>query len=127
AASGTPLPRLERVNPQVTTGLADIVHRCLMNDPDRRYPDAGALATDLNRYLADRPLVGVANRNLLERLRKWHRREPRGLTRIGMVSGLLLAAVMGLNQARVQTDDRRQAAEGSLARAREQLAEQQFA
>lgn len=126
AESGTSPPRLEHVNAQVTTGLADIVHRCLAHDPEQRYADAGALSTDLNRYLADRPLLGVANRNLLERLRKWHRRDPRSLARMGMVCGLLLAALMGLNQARVQTNHRRQAAAESLTRAREQLSRSQY-
>src|SRR5262249_5058799 len=71
-------PRLERRNAQVTTGLADIIHKCLAADPARRYADAGALATDLNCYLADRPLRGVGNRSLAERWRKWKRRRPAG-------------------------------------------------
>src|SRR5262245_12617412 len=39
-----PLPPLDRCNPRVSRGLSDIVHRCLAASPDRRYPDAAALA-----------------------------------------------------------------------------------
>jgi tetratricopeptide (TPR) repeat protein len=67
---------LRRRNRQVSTGLADILVRCLAPDPAGRYPTAAALAADLRRHLADLPLRGVANRSLAERWRKWQRRRP---------------------------------------------------
>src|SRR5262249_41804764 len=69
-----PPPRLERCTRQVTTGLADLIHKCLAREPRDRYPDAAALAADLRRHLANLPLHGVANRSLVERCGKWRRR-----------------------------------------------------
>jgi serine/threonine-protein kinase len=45
-------PPLRRVNPQVPRPLEGIVHQCLEKAPGSRYPDAEALAADLDRYLA---------------------------------------------------------------------------
>jgi serine/threonine protein kinase/Tfp pilus assembly protein PilF len=83
--------RLDRCNPQVSVGLADIVQRCLAVDPADRYPDSAALAVDLRRHLAALPLCGVPNRSLRERWRKWRRRRPAALLWAGAL--LALAAV----------------------------------
>jgi serine/threonine protein kinase/tetratricopeptide (TPR) repeat protein len=83
---------LYRCNPQVSVGLADVVDRCLADDPDRRYPDLAALAADLRRHLANLPLRGVRNRSLMERWRKWRRRRPHGIAVAGMVLTVVLAA-----------------------------------
>lgn len=122
----TALPRLECCNARVTTGLADIIHKCLAPNPELRYPDGGALAADLNRYLADQPLVGVANRNIVERWRKWGRRTPAGLARLGTACGILIALVMGINQIRSQVSQHRLAVEEAVATAREQRRLRQF-
>ena len=103
------------------------LQRALHADPARRYADAGALATDLNRYLADRPLLGVRNRNVLERWRKWARRSPSKLARLGLLGGLLIALLMGVNQVRGVNDQRRRAAEQALEAAQEQTRRQQHA
>ena len=60
----------------VSTGLGDIVRKCLATNPDERYPDAASLAEDLRRHMADLPLRRVSNRNLRERWTKWCRRKP---------------------------------------------------
>jgi eukaryotic-like serine/threonine-protein kinase len=62
--------------PEVSTGLADVIGKCLATDPDDRYPTAAALADDLRRHMADLPLRGVANRSFRERWLKWCRRQP---------------------------------------------------
>jgi serine/threonine protein kinase/Flp pilus assembly protein TadD len=85
------LPRLCRVNPRVSVGLSDLVHKCLAERPGDRYPDAAALAADLRRHLADLPLRGVHNRDLRERWRKWRRRRPNA----ALWAGLLLALAAG--------------------------------
>ena len=126
-AAGEPLPRLERVNPHVTTGLADIVHKCMEPNPIHRYADAGTLAADLNRYMSHRPLVGVRNRNLAERWRNWTRRERGKLARLGMLAGLLLALLMGGNQLRNHNAQGQTAAEQALRTAREQASRHQHA
>jgi tetratricopeptide (TPR) repeat protein len=84
---------LGALNEQVSPGLADIVARCLADEPNRRYPDMAAVANDLRRHLADLPLVGVRNRSSQETWRKWRRRRPYGLTRAGMVLTVITALV----------------------------------
>jgi serine/threonine protein kinase len=71
---------LRRLNPCVSIGLSDIVARCLMPAPERRYSSAADLAADLRRHLADLPLRGVANRSWSERWRKWRRRRRHALS-----------------------------------------------
>ena len=86
----SPRRPLHRVNPQVSVGLSDLVHKCLRRDPRDRYPDAAALATDLRRHLNHMPLLGVPNRSLVERWHKWRRRQPSALPR----KVILLAAIV---------------------------------
>lgn len=88
-------PRLERSNPQVSLGLADIIHKCLAPLPSERYASADLLAADLRRHLADQPLRGVANRSLAERWRKWRRRKPHAarVAALGAAVVLLVLAV----------------------------------
>ncbi len=92
---GPPAPGaapLHRRNAAVSVGLADVVSKCLADDPAGRYPHMAALADDLRRHLADRPLAGARNRSLSERWRKWRRRRPHGLTLVGMLLAVLTAA-----------------------------------
>ncbi len=74
-AEGSPPPESMRFMPGVSTGLSELVRKCLAIDPDGRYPDARALADDLRRHMADLPLRGVSNRSISERWRKWCRRQ----------------------------------------------------
>ncbi len=89
---------LHRRNPHVSVGLSDIIHQCLRPDPRERYPDAAALATDLRRHLNHLPLLGVPNRSLIERWRKWRRRRPSALPRnvILLVSAAVAFAAAAL-------------------------------
>jgi serine/threonine protein kinase len=84
--------KLRALNPKVSVGLADLVARCLAVRAEDRYPDAAALADDLRRHLADQPLRGVRNRSVTERWRRWHRRRPQALWRLGLL--LLAVAVV---------------------------------
>ena len=109
-----PNPRqLPRVNPHVGRELAEILSRCLAENPDHRYPDCAALAEDLGRHLRDLPLLGVRNR-LTDRWRKWRRRRPFGLLILGLVVGFCVAASLaGFSFLRVN-EERRTQAEFSL-------------
>src|SRR5262249_950716 len=80
-------------NPNVSAGLADVIAKCLKQDPADRYADAGTLASDLRRHLADLPLRGVPNRSLAERWSKWRRRKPHALRVVTLAFGFLLAAL----------------------------------
>ena len=99
-AGGSAAPRLNRRNPAVSVGLADVIEKCLRRDPDDRYASPGALADDLRRHLDDRPLRGVPNRSLAERWRKWRRRRPQALVRGSaglstMAAALVVLAIAG--------------------------------
>jgi serine/threonine protein kinase/Flp pilus assembly protein TadD len=90
--SGGKLRPLHRRNARVSVGLADVIGKCLADDPRDRYAHAAALANDLRRHLADLPLAGVRNRSLVERWRKWRRRRPHGVALAGMVLAVITAA-----------------------------------
>ena len=79
-----------------SVGLADVIHRCLSERPADRYPDAAGLAADLRRHLTDQPLVGVRNRSVLERYRKWRRRQPQKLRLAIMAAAVLIAVGAGV-------------------------------
>ncbi|QEH34133.1 Serine/threonine-protein kinase StkP [Aquisphaera giovannonii] len=59
------------LNPRVPYALQAIVSRCLQFEPGDRYPDAQALADDLDAFLHRRPLRVAVNPSRLERLRNW--------------------------------------------------------
>jgi eukaryotic-like serine/threonine-protein kinase len=82
-------------NPEVSTGLGDIVDKCLAPVPFDRYPDLASLADDLRRHLSDLPLRGVPNRSLAERWRKWRRRRPAALSRL--IAGLVIVAALAMS------------------------------
>ena len=97
---GKPTPRiktphltLRRVNREVSPGLADVIAKCVDPNPSQRYQDAKVLADDLHRHLAHQPLRKAPNRSPLERWRKWRRRQPHALVRVGMA--VLLVAGIG--------------------------------
>jgi serine/threonine protein kinase/tetratricopeptide (TPR) repeat protein len=118
-----PVPPLHRCNARVSVGLADIIHKCLCQDPRGRYRDAAGLAGDLRRHLGQLPLRGVPNRSWAERWRKWRRRRPAALSR-----GLFLLLLGGAAGALwLPYRQRRHDAEAALARGQEFLGRHQYA
>lgn len=64
-----------RLDPTIPRDLETICVKCLSKSSDDRYATAGALADDLRRYLAGRPIVGRPV-PAWERAVKWARRRP---------------------------------------------------
>jgi eukaryotic-like serine/threonine-protein kinase len=62
-----PVP-VARLQPQAPAGLARICMRCLEKDPELRYPTAQALADDLERFLASKP-IRPAGPGVIRRMR----------------------------------------------------------
>jgi serine/threonine protein kinase len=70
-------PRLRALNPRVPATLEALCLRCLEKDPGDRYPDAGALADDLER--------------------RWHRAaQQRRFARLSLAAGLTVTLLFGL-------------------------------
>ena len=82
---------LRRKNSEVSTALADLIAKCMADNPAERYPSASALAADLRRHLTHQPLQEVRNRSLAERWAKWRRRRPYALW-AGFLTLTLVAA-----------------------------------
>jgi tetratricopeptide (TPR) repeat protein len=82
------------LNPAVPSSLSAIVAKCLAHEVADRYPDAAALAEDLDRYLRRLPLRHAVNPDRKERAANWLRRNR---IRIAAVSALIVA--LGVAQA----------------------------
>jgi serine/threonine protein kinase/tetratricopeptide (TPR) repeat protein len=103
-------------HPEVSTGLRHILARCLRLAPAERYPGAALLAEDLRRHLTHRPLVGVCDRSLAERWRKWRRRRPQALWLSLLVAACLAAVGAAAALSVRQAAQRRQDVQDSLER-----------
>ena len=88
-AASSSAPRLRSLEPSLDRDLETICARCLERDPRLRYRSAGDLATDLERWLENRP---IAARPVIMPVRiwRWAGRNPKlvGAT----IAGLLIGA-----------------------------------
>lgn len=121
--AGVPPARwLRASNPSVGPALADLLAKCLSPRAELRYSTACALAEDLRRHLAHRPLKYVANRSLPERWRKWRRRRPYSLAFLALFAALAAWGLVALSNVRQRLAE----AQSSLDEAGEHLAAGRF-
>ena len=90
-----------------------IVMKCLEKDRNRRYATARDFALDLERFLANKPVL-AGPPSAAYRLRKTMRRHWRTLTAVSSFVVLLVAAVISLSIALMAVDRERQAKEVAL-------------
>jgi serine/threonine protein kinase/WD40 repeat protein len=93
-----------RLDPRVPRDLETVVLKCLAKDPAERYPTAEALAEDLRRFLADRPIKARRAGNA-ERLWRWARRNPAVASLLACVALLLVAVAVVSAFSAVQLND----------------------
>lgn len=99
------LPSPREKNPSVTPAVEAIVHKLLAPASADRYQTARELKTDLDRHLADLPLVYAPEPSARERLSKWRRRNP------SVPARLVAAVVIGLMVSLAIQHQRRNAAD----------------
>ena len=90
-------------NPAIPHALEAIVAKCLAVSPDDRYPDAGALAEDLDAFLEQKPLVHAVNPSRRERCVNWTIRNKMW---VRMVAAGLAVFTLGMAAERWRTSGR---------------------
>jgi serine/threonine protein kinase/tetratricopeptide (TPR) repeat protein len=78
-----------QVEPHVPRDLETVVLKAMAKEPGDRYPEAEALAEDLRRFLADRPILARRS-SLIEQAWRWSRRNPALTALVAMVLVLLV-------------------------------------
>jgi serine/threonine protein kinase len=97
-----PVPPRKR-DPHIPRDLETVVLKCLAKEAAERYPTAEALAEDLRRFLADRP-VRARRAGVVERLGRWARRNPVVAGLVACVALLLLTVAAVATFAAVRMD-----------------------
>jgi tetratricopeptide (TPR) repeat protein/tRNA A-37 threonylcarbamoyl transferase component Bud32 len=106
-------PRPTRVRPDISIELEWIVLRAIEPERERRYPSAAELAQDLERYLADRPVL-ASPPSTVYRVRKF---VLRNRLAVGAALAIVVAILVGAVTAFVERD------RALLAKARAEKAE----
>jgi len=88
-----PLPP-RRLRAGLPSDLEAVVLKCLKKDPAKRYPSAGALADDLDRYLSGEP-TRARPPGLWEKVAREARRHPTTLAVMAIVTGCMIIVLVG--------------------------------
>jgi serine/threonine protein kinase/WD40 repeat protein/Tfp pilus assembly protein PilF len=100
--------RPRKIDPRIPRDLETIVLKAIAKEPGRRYATAEAMAEDLRRFLADRP-IRARRASSLEKAWRWCRRNPVDAVLMGSVAALVLALTIGLSVALLLRKERNEA------------------
>jgi serine/threonine protein kinase/Flp pilus assembly protein TadD len=103
-----------RLQPKVPRDLETVCLKCLAKEPAKRYASAGALADDLGRFLQDRP-TQARPAGKVESLWRWCRRSPKVAGLLTALAFVLVAGTATVTSLWLLAEERRRAAESSLA------------
>jgi serine/threonine protein kinase/WD40 repeat protein/tetratricopeptide (TPR) repeat protein len=105
-------PQPRTLEPRIPRDLETVILTAIAKEPDRRYQSAGDLASDLRRFLGDRP-IEARRSTLIEKFGRWCRRNPHLAAALTTTAAALFAlAVVSTTMAwkfREQRDRVRQA------------------
>lgn len=82
-----------QLNTKVPRDLETICMKCLEKDPQKRFPAAAALAEELDRYLAGKPILSRPVGHF-EQLWRWSLRNPKLAVAGGVAASALLATMI---------------------------------
>ncbi|WP_149112587.1 serine/threonine-protein kinase [Limnoglobus roseus] len=88
-------PPIRDFNPDVPHAVESIIRKLLSPKPADRYQTVDQLRQDLQRQQEHLPLLYAADRNPLERLQKWKKRNPNMMSRLAGVMAVT-TVVMGV-------------------------------
>lgn len=91
--TGTP-DSLSSRNAEIPRDLVTIVEKAIQRDPANRYPSAGELASDLERYLADEP-IKARRTSALEHVVRWSRQNRSLATALSAIVTLVFLVAIG--------------------------------
>jgi len=95
-------PSPSKLRPGLPPALDSICLRCLEKNPEDRYGSALRLADDLDHFLRGEP-IEAAHAGPWQQLRRWARREPALVTRLGTMS--LCGAIIQVNHFVIEQQD----------------------
>jgi serine/threonine protein kinase/WD40 repeat protein len=87
-------PHPRKLDPKIPRDLETIILKAIAKEPSQRFATARALAEDLRRFLADRP-IRARRTSLRERFWRWCRRNPAIAALTGFIALLLAVIVVG--------------------------------
>jgi serine/threonine-protein kinase len=111
-----------RLQPHVPRDLETICLKCLHKEPSQRYATAQALADDLQRFRADRPIQARPT-SAAERLWRWCRRRPAVASLAAALVLALAGSFAAVTSLWLSADANRRNAEANHAQAEQHLAD----
>src|SRR5262249_34586672 len=86
-------PPLHKLNREAPRDLVTIIHKAIDRDPARRYQTAEEMASDLQRFLDDEPIL-ARRQPPVERYWRWARHNPGIAVLGGVLTAVLVIATL---------------------------------